>query len=363
MFETVIIGGGLNGLALANLLHGAKRDFALFEARDRLGGRILCTAEGHDLGPTWFWPDHQPRITRLVADLGLRSFPQWEAGKHLHQQEAGGKPSVLEQTDVHGGAHRLAGGMRTLIDALAARLPPRQIHLGQALTGLRDRGSHVELYLSQPRGESILAARNVVLAMPPRLVEEHLSFDPPLDARTRLALRNSPTWMAAQAKIVSTYPAAFWRHQGFSGTATARHTQTVLAETWDAGDDLGSDGGPAALGAFLALSPANRADFRVGLEMLAVSQLGQLFGPAAHDGERHYHDWAEEPHTCSALDRIPSLSHPEYGDRELQRPSWQGKLHFGSTEAAAYGGGYLEGALEAAGRIRRELSLGWPQAA
>ncbi|MDO9599764.1 MAG: FAD-dependent oxidoreductase [Azoarcus sp.] len=363
MLETVIIGGGLNGLALANLLHGARREFALFEARDRLGGRVLGTAEGHDLGPTWFWPDHQPRITRLVADLGLTSFPQWETGSHLHQQEAGGKPSVFEQTDVHGGARRLAGGMRTLIDALAARLPSRQIHLGQALTGLRDRGSHIEIYLSQARGESILSARNVVLAMPPRLVEEHVAFDPQLAARTRLALRNSPTWMAAQAKLITTYPTAFWRRQGYSGTATARHTQTVLAETWDAGEEVGSESGRAALGAFLALSPTHRDDFRAGLEMLAVSQLGQLFGTAAHDGERHYHDWAEEPHTCSVLDRSPPLAHPEYGDRELQHPSWQGKLHFGSTETAAYGGGYLEGALEAAGRIRRELSLGWTQAA
>lgn len=359
MLETAIIGGGLSGLALANLLHGAKRDFALFEARDRLGGRVLGTADGHDLGPTWYWPDHQPRITRLVADLGLASLPQWEAGKHLLQQEAGGKPTQFEQADIHGGARRLAGGMGILIDALAARLPPRRLNLAHALTGLRDRGTHIELYLSEARGERILAARNVVLAMPPRLVEEHLAFDPPLSLRTRQALRDSPTWMAAQAKLLATYPDAFWRRQGLSGTASTRHTQSVLAETWDAGDD--SD--RAVLGTFLALPPARRDDFRAGLDLLAVSQLGQLFGPAAHDGERHYQDWAEEPHTCSTLDRSPPVAHPHYGDRELQRASWQGKLHFGGTETAAYGGGYLEGALEAAARIRRELGLGWTLAA
>jgi len=40
MLETAIIGGGLCGLSLTKNLHRRGRDFALFEARDRLGGRI-----------------------------------------------------------------------------------------------------------------------------------------------------------------------------------------------------------------------------------------------------------------------------------------------------------------------------------
>jgi monoamine oxidase len=39
----------------------------------------------------------------------------------------------------------------------------------------------------------------------------------------------------------------------------------------------------------------------------------------------------------------------------LAQPHWQGRLHFGGSETARQGGGYLEGALSAAARLRREL--------
>ncbi|MGB2941593.1 MAG: FAD-dependent oxidoreductase [Candidatus Macondimonas sp.] len=57
LIDTLIIGGGLSGLALAAQLAAQGRDFLLVEARDRLGGRILTRREGaahYDLGPTWF---------------------------------------------------------------------------------------------------------------------------------------------------------------------------------------------------------------------------------------------------------------------------------------------------------------------
>ena len=57
--------------------------FRLYEARERLGGRILSQptqAGGRvDLGPTWFWPETQPSITRLIEDLGLPTQAQTRA--------------------------------------------------------------------------------------------------------------------------------------------------------------------------------------------------------------------------------------------------------------------------------------------
>ncbi|MEL6208453.1 MAG: FAD-dependent oxidoreductase, partial [Pseudomonadota bacterium] len=41
MHDVAIIGGGLAGLAAADALERAGRDWVLFEARPRLGGRIL----------------------------------------------------------------------------------------------------------------------------------------------------------------------------------------------------------------------------------------------------------------------------------------------------------------------------------
>jgi len=81
--ETVIIGAGLSGLYAAYLLAGQGKSFMVLEARDRPGGRILSPRCGDlpaDLGPSWFWPDIQPRMVRLIKSLGLSPFRHYEQG-------------------------------------------------------------------------------------------------------------------------------------------------------------------------------------------------------------------------------------------------------------------------------------------
>ncbi|MBP0587649.1 FAD-dependent oxidoreductase, partial [Mycobacterium tuberculosis] len=89
--------------------------FALFEARPRLGGRILSVAcsksdNAADLGPTWFWPDIHPHVSNLMADLGLTTFPQHDQGAVLHLRDPDKKPELIEGKEVHNGARRLEGG-------------------------------------------------------------------------------------------------------------------------------------------------------------------------------------------------------------------------------------------------------------
>ena len=81
MHEVLIIGGGLSGLRVADRLLKEGRDVVLLEARARLGGRILSVpglhaGAAHDAGPAWVWPELQPRITALLAEMGLDLFPQ-----------------------------------------------------------------------------------------------------------------------------------------------------------------------------------------------------------------------------------------------------------------------------------------------
>lgn len=358
MLDTVIVGGGLCGLSLARGLQQQGRTFALFDARDRWGGRVLTVPSecgtALDMGPTWFWPETQPRITQLVSELGLHSFAQHDSGTVLQHTDPNRQPETLQVGQVHSGSRRVAGGMTSLIQALVAQLPADALHLGHELRSVRERGDHVELQFGHGSVTSVVRARCVVLALPPRLLAERVRFEPALSESLLEAMTDTPTWMADRAKALVAYSTAFWRADGHSGNAFVQHPQAVLAEIFDACDEAGDH---AALGGFSALPPAYRAQVRaLSMNMLVSSQLSQVFGIQAEDGEQHLQDWAQEPYTCSELDRTPLAAHPDYGNPRLREPQWAGKLHLGGSETASYGGGYLEGALEAAARIQRSLA-------
>jgi monoamine oxidase len=365
MLDTAIVGGGLCGVTLARSLCRQGRTVALFEARERLGGRILSVANAGsggvmDLGPTWFWPDTQPLMKSLVAELELASIPQHDDGSLLHLNDADKAPERIDGRKLHEGARRLPDGMAQLVDRLAAGLPSGLVHLNHVLTDVRDRGNHVILTFAAGDDVIEVQARHVVLAVPPRLLAQGVRFDPDLDETTREAMLSADTWMAAQAKVVMSYDRAFWREAGQSGNAFVTHEQAVIGEIFDACD---GDPGNPALGGFLALSPELRADFSVGLPLLMASQMVQVFGAALEPVEQHYQDWATEPFTCSALDRSsPRAEHAGVANPMLRRAQWDGRLHLAGSETASGGAGYLEGALEAARRIDLALSRGWMQA-
>ncbi|MDQ0505282.1 flavin monoamine oxidase family protein [Xanthobacter agilis] len=360
MLDTAIIGGGLCGLALARHLKRQDRDFAIYEARPRLGGRILTavsatTGEALDLGPTWFWPDTQPLVTAFLADLGLPTFAQHDEGTVLHLAEADKSAQPLASPSVHGGARRIAGGVTRLVATLADGVPDEKIHLSHVLVAVADAGDHVTLTFRVNDVLVEVKAKHVVIALPPRLVAETVRFEPALDAATRDAMGAAPTWMAAQAKVVIAYKQPYWREAGQSGNAFVTHEQAVTGEIFDACDATGTK---AALGGFLSFPPELRESFAVGLPLLMKSQMMQVFGTALDgDGELHFQDWAREPFTCSARDKAePAGEHVAFSNPLLRRPLWDGRLHLGGSETATQGAGYLEGALEAARRIDRALA-------
>ncbi len=84
-----------------------------------------------DLGASWFWPDNQPLMTALLAELGLKSFEQHDQGTALRLNETDKKPEKIDVAGgVHGGAKRVVGGAQKIIEALRGEIPEEQIHLG-----------------------------------------------------------------------------------------------------------------------------------------------------------------------------------------------------------------------------------------
>lgn len=363
MLETAIIGGGLGGLTLAAELAERGQDFCLFEARERLGGRILTkTAEsglGVDLGAAWHWPDNQPLIAGLIARLGLTSFAQHDDGTALRMAESDGKTEkVFLEGGVHGGARRVLGGGGQIIAALARKIPTESLVLSCRLIGLRDGGDHVVLTLMQDGAMRVVEARRVVLATPPRLIAEQVDFAPALENPLQDLLRDAATWMGASAKAVATFKAAPWRDAGHSGNAFVSHDMATMDEVFDASEPDGAPAhhGAAALGGFLALDATHRAAFATGLALLMESQFDQVFGMALPLDQLFYHDWAGDAETCAELDRAEGrVEHRLVSNPLLRRPFWAGKLLFGSAETGARQAGYMEGAVEAAERNLREI--------
>jgi len=360
MLDVAIIGAGLSGLSLAEKLLRKKSNIGVFEARERCGGRILSASAPAqvftaDLGPTWLWPMDQPLITALAERLGLTLFPQWDRGQSLYQVQANAIPASYIDTQTHADARRIAGGCQQLIDGLLQHIPERVLHLGHRLLGLSDQGSHVDLTFATDNSVNTIQARQVVLAAPPRLLANSITFQPALALGLLSLMQDTPTWMAGHAKAVLVYEQAFWRLQGYSGNAISPYPSAVLAEVYDA---CSHDTGTSALFGFFGLPAQIREQYQDSLSALIVRQMVGLFGPAAANPlSVVIQDWSREPFTSVPADRIPVFEHPVYGHRALQLDHWQDKLYFCGTETAGRSGGYLEGALDASDRVFSALTL------
>jgi len=346
--DVLIIGGGLAGLALADMLEGLGMDYALLEARDRLGGRIMDVTHngaGFDLGPAWFWPG-QPRLAAMVSRFGLRRFDQYAAGAISFEDEQGRVECGRGFASMEG-SWRIDGGLTRLTDALAAELPRDRVQVRAEVTEVARIAAG--LTVTQADGTRHRSAQ-VVLAMPPRVAAQTIRFAPALPGTVVQAMADIPTWMAGQAKAMAVYDTPFWRTEGWSGDAISRCGP--LVEVHDASP---ADASVGALFGFVGTPPAARGD-EAALTSRIAEQLERLFGAKAASPDRIIlKDWARDRFTATVLDQAPLTRHPAYGLPPALQGLWDGRLHFAGTEMAAQFGGFLEGAVEAADAVARHL--------
>lgn len=356
--QVAIVGGGLAGLNAARLLHRAGVDFLLLEARDRPGGRILTVnakgapdEDGFDLGPSWFWPERQPAIGALVSELGLESFPQSAEGDVVFERMSREVPHRLSGLRQDEQSLRLAGGSASLIKALVQDLPPERLRFNAQVTDMRLAEAGIALTVrSADGGEETLTAAQVIAALPPRLLEATVRFEPAQDPETLRLWQDTPTWMAPHAKFFAFYDRPFWREAGFSGTAQS--LVGPLAEIHDAT----TQSGQAALFGFVGIGAGQRAAIgEAALTEACLQQFARMFGHEARTPRAALiKDWAADPLTATPADGT-ATAHAASSARAWVSGPWQARLTLAGSEASPSEAGFLSGAVEASERAGAEV--------
>ncbi len=366
--QVLVIGGGLSGLTAMHRLQSHGIDCHLVEAAACWGGRILSaescrqvagrTASVNadqitlesvdvgpvDLGPAWFWKD-QSAIWQLfdLLDLGTTVFEQQHQGLSVLEYGDGALQRVRGSASM-AGSYRLQGGMASLVSALVKRIHDHTCHLNQQATelDLSDPES-VRVSTRHQRGnETVFEASRVILALPPRVVANTLSFDPACTADELNTMVRIPTWMAGQAKSAVVLKQPVWRDQGLSGDAMSQ--LGPLAEIHDASPQHGP---PYALSGFIGFPVNERRRLGGAIKPLIVQQLKRLFTINDNDIlSVHVQDWSLDSLIATDDDweqrALPTTRPPQLIADSRHRLIWAG------SESAPTGGhscGFMEGAV------------------
>jgi len=122
--QTVVIGGGLAGLAAArNLMSLGVKSVVVLEARDRVGGRTvnLPISGGHVVegGGEWIGPG-QDRIAALASEVGVDTFDAYYDGTGIYEIQGLVSKGLLPELDIQQGYgfSRLAWRLQSMANEL-----------------------------------------------------------------------------------------------------------------------------------------------------------------------------------------------------------------------------------------------------
>ncbi|MCI0994960.1 FAD-binding protein [Pseudomonas sp. ICMP22404] len=356
-----IVGAGLSGLYAAYALQQkGVTDYVVLEARDVLGGRIVSapttfatgpeqpgTLDRFDLGPSWFWPGYQRQLDRLIQTLKLRRYEQYEIGDMMVERSRDAAPARMRGYVNSPPSMRLEGGMGALVEALFDALDPARVFTGHTVRSMCRTAQGIELSSTDASGQvTTWGVEQVLLAMPPRLVQATVEFSPALPLELARSWAATATWMAPHAKYFALFDTPFWREQGLSGEG--RSGVGPLVEIHDASIPQGS----AALFGFIGVPATFRKNMPESeLRSLCRAQLVRMFGPQTGTPKAEFlKDWAAEPFTATAADLTGASQHAAAPSAMAASGPWSGCLAGIASEWSPQFPGYVAGAVDAADR-------------
>lgn len=347
LFDAVVIGAGIAGLTAAQRLedHGLK--IVVLEARDRVGGRMWSLDRGTgaiELGATWFWPN-EPMVQELLKRSGQAIFQQAIDGDALFMADFSG-PRRLAGNPIEGVSFRFHDGAQALPNALASQLGLDALRLNDPVYRIAIDSEGVDVWSVGGR----LRAKRVVVALPPPLALESITFTPTLPSTFQRIANQTEVWMGNIVKAVAIYATPFWRTKGLSGTAIS-----YPGPFREFHDHSGPGAVPAAIFAFAPSSSFPDNDEQ-HIRRELILQLEVLFGSeASSPDEVLVANWSTDRYTSLARGLHPA-SPATYGHPIFQADTRADvRLFWASTETAIAFAGHVEGAIRAGLRAAEAL--------
>ncbi|MCB0572306.1 MAG: FAD-dependent oxidoreductase [Phaeodactylibacter sp.] len=336
---TIILGAGLSGLTAAYELKKRGSPFLILEARSRLGGRIhTVSGAGRgtpiEMGATWFGSKHL-HLLSLLAELNVPYFNQYGEGVALMETMSFAPPQKFEVPPNDEPYHRVVGGSKALLDALAVAIGMQHIRLNTTVRSVRLEGEGV--LLTSQDGQ-VYTCQAVISTLPPRLLLQSVRFEPALPEALAQVMASTHTWMSESVKFALEYHNPFWRNKGYSGTIFSQSGPAT--EVYDHTD---AEGSAFALKGFLA---GELAAFRQEERLrLLTRQMDRLLGAEASDFLAYEEKiWPQDPFTHAAYDSYV-LPHQNNGHPLFAKPVMDGRFFLAGAETSPEFGGYMDGAV------------------
>ena len=350
MEDVIIIGAGLSGLSTAYNLKKKNIKFKIFEAQNRLGGRIE-TIYGNqntpmEMGATWFGKEHK-NLLQLLSELNIGCFEQHNEGITLFETMSFEPPQQYFVPANEYSAYRIQGGTYSIIEALHEAIGKEAVVLITKIIEVVDEGYRIKITDSL---QNNFFCKQLIIAMPPKLLTNTIQFFPALPQAINQIMQNTQTWMSGSAKFSVEYNQAFWKENGFSGSV---YSQSGLAS--EIYDHSNFDETRFAIKGFL-----NGSAIHYTLEERkekVIAQLKHYFGNQAQNyvsyNDKIWIDKYIQPNNDSFLSPHLNNGHALFYESYMKN-----KLFFTGTETSKAYGGYMEGAVIASNLVAAKLVIG-----
>jgi monoamine oxidase len=346
--DVLIIGAGLTGMSLGFYLREEDLNIHIVEGRNRLGGRIHTVRSDNsppiEMGATWFGKKHQYLIA-LLNELNIEAFEQRLGDRAIYEAISTSPPQLVQLPPNEDPSYRIQKGTSSIIETLARQIDPADISLNEKVEGIIDSEDHILVHTTKRQ----IRARKVVSTLPPYLLTHSIDCKPELPSELRSISSACHTWMGDSIKIALTYAAPFWRHDKMSGTIFSN--VGPIPEMYDHSN---CEETHFALVGFL-----NSAYFSTSKEerrSIVLQQLKKYYGGLT-DTYLSYEEtvWRHEPFTFSKYSSH-IIPHQNNGHHFFRKNYWDQKLFIAGSETAEQYPGYMDGAVNSARFIAKQLT-------